>query len=165
MLRFTLLLIPLLLGGCPTQTGDDGGHSEPRTGTIRFDNEGDELGLTGPGIRDFSYRGTNWSGGEIVNPNRPSLYASTAFVYRVQRGAEVTFSAPVNRVRFFYVNGGGVRPGIATAYDAAGTELGSVASNSDTTFADPDNFVTLDFGVPIARIYFTSGLIDNFTFE
>lgn len=54
--------------------------------------------------------------------------------------------------------------GVATAFDSFGAPVASISSNLITTFADPNNFVTMDPIEAISRIEFTGGVIDSFSF-
>ena len=75
------------------------------------------------------------------------------------------FSTPVTSATFFYVNNSSFIGGMATAYSAnSTTALGSVSSKLATTTGDPANFVTLQFSQPIAKIRFSGGVVDNFSF-
>ena len=135
------------------------------TVTIFFDGEGDELGITDPGTTDFSYQGSNWTGGIVVTTGLLPLYASGAFSYHIDRaGGEVIFDEPVDSVDFFYVHGFGFPEGTATAFDADDNPIGEVDSNEATFFADPANFEVMDPDEGIVRIEFTGAIIDNFTF-
>lgn len=133
--------------------------------TIRFENSGEEQGITTPGAREFSFAGSNWSGGVVDTAGILALYASGSYSYHLEGGAgSVTFDEPVDSVRFFFVHGFGISAGTATAFDAEGNELASAPSFAATVFNDPDNFVELDPEEPIARVAFTSGVVDDFTF-
>ena len=78
------------------------------TVTIFFDNIGDELGVTPRLTTDFSFMGSNWTGGIVEREGIPALYASGAFSYEVlDGGGQVTFDSPVDSVNFFYVHGAG----------------------------------------------------------
>ena len=134
--------------------------------TIYFDGTGAETGITGAGITAFTFQGASFSGGAIFAPGTSALCASGNLAYNASSGnAEVDFSQPISSVSLFYVNGFGFAGGTATAYGADGSVLGTVNSNAATTHDDPNNFVTLGgFAQPIARITFSGGVIDNFTF-
>ena len=136
------------------------------TNTIYFDGTGAETGITGAGITAFTFQGASFSGGAIFAPGTSALRASGNLAYNASSGnAEVDFSQPISSVSLFYVNGFGFAGGTATAYGADGSVLGTVNSNAATTHDDPNNFVTLGgFAQPIARITFSGGVIDNFTF-
>jgi len=136
-----------------------------QTFMILFENSGDEQGITVPGATTFSIFGSNWSGGVVDTEFVPPLYASGSFSYEVVGGsAEVTFDEPIDNVEFFFVHGFGFSPGTATAFDADDNELDSVSSNQATSFNDPANFETIDSQSSIARIAFTGGVIDDFSF-
>lgn len=135
------------------------------TVTIFFDGEGDEIGITDPGTTDFSFMGSNWTGGIVDSAGILPLYASGSFSYHIDpAGGEVTFDEPMDSVEFFFVHGFGFLAGTATAFDADDNPIGEVDSNKATEFADPANFVALDPDAAIARIEFSGGVIDNFTF-
>ncbi len=135
------------------------------TVTIFFDGEGDEIGITDPGTTDFSYQGSNWTGGIVDSQGILPLYASGFFSYHIDlNGGEVTFDEPLDSVEFFYVHGFGFAEGTATAFDADDNVIGEVDSNEATFFADPRNFETMDPDEGIARIEFSGAIIDNFTF-
>jgi len=132
------------------------------TFTLEFD--GGEPGISS-GSEMFSFEGSNWEGGVVGTRGRPALYASGAFSYEFdENSGSVTFDSGVDSVEFFFVDGQGVSPGTATAFSSSDTMLGSVSSNTATTFGDPQNFETLDPAEPIARIAFSGGDVDNFTF-
>ena len=77
------------------------------TTTVLFDNTGRETGITQPGTTDFSWLGSNWTGGVVTTEFDPTLYASGAFAYEISAtGGEVTFDDPVDSVEFFYVHSG-----------------------------------------------------------
>ncbi|HLU49726.1 MAG TPA: PQQ-dependent sugar dehydrogenase, partial [Planctomycetota bacterium] len=132
--------------------------------TIIFENFGEERDITRPGTSEFSFRGSNWSGGVVTTFGITSLYASGSYTYHLDGGGEVTFDAPIDSVRFFYVHGFDVSGGTATAFDAEGNELGSAASHNATFFNDQGNFVEFDPEAAIARITFSDGAVDDFTF-
>ena len=135
------------------------------TVTIFFDGEGEEMGITDPGTTDFSFMGSNWTGGIVDSQGILPLYASGFFSYHIDlAGGEVTFDEPIDSVEFFFVHGFDFPSGTATAFDADDNPIGEVDSNEATFFADPANFVTLDPDAGIVRIEFTGGIIDNFTF-
>ncbi len=136
---------------------------EQETITIQFENRFDENGVTPQGTRDFSFRGSNWSGGVVETEGILALYASGRFSYEVDTDlAQVTFDTPVDSVTFFYVHGFTFAAGTATAYGADGSILATAASNDATT--PGDKFVTFDVAVDIARVEFTAGVIDDFSF-
>ncbi len=121
--------------------------------TIFFDNEGPEEGITAPGTTDFSFMGSNWTGGVIERGALPS------FGYLTHGGsvpvASVTFDDPVEAVEFLFEFGVGAVVA-ATAFDADGNFLMHVAGGGGRVTFDPE--------VPIARIEFLGGFIDDFTF-
>lgn len=139
-------------------------HAQQTT-TIFFDNNGAETGITTPGTTDFSFGGSNWSGGIVATEGSPPLYASGSFSYEVVGGnAMVTFNNPVSNVRFFYVHGNGFPPGTATARTAGGTVVDTGDSDQATSFGNPDHFVDFSEDSSISSIEFTGGVIDNFSF-
>ncbi len=147
LVRFALLLGSLVVAVCPARAQT----------TIFFDNM--------PGASEFSVMGSNWSGGKVLTEGIFALYASGSFSYEINRGGgRVTFDRPVTSARFFYVHGFGFAAGTATAFDGANNSLMAVSSRAATSFADPNNFVVLEPAAPIARIEFSAGVIDNFTF-
>ena len=128
--------------------------------TVSFDNIAAGTGSFSSGVASFS-------GGTVFAPasGESALLASGSQAYNASSNpAEVDFSQPVSSASFFYVYGFGFAAGTATAYGADGTVLGSVNSNAATTNGDPANFVTLAFAQPIARITFSGGVIDHFSF-
>ena len=135
------------------------------TAVIFFDNSGEEAGITAPGTTDFSFRGSSWMGGTVATEGITPLYASGSFSYEIgASGGEVLFDIPVDSVEFFFVHGFGFSQGGATAFNSLGDLTGSVESRPATTFGDPSNFVLLNPVEPIARLQFTSGVIDNFAY-
>jgi hypothetical protein len=133
--------------------------------TIFFDGSGAESGVTRRGVRNFSFMGSNWSGGVVDTEGILALYASGSFSYEIEAGGgSVTFDTGADSVRFFYVHGFGFAPGTATAFDASNTVIGMVNSRAATFFGDQNNFVTIDAVAPISRIEFSAGVIDNFSF-
>lgn len=135
------------------------------TTTIFFDGVGAEDGITEPGTTDFSFAGSNWTGGIVATEGSPPLYASGSFSYEIPSGtATVTFDEPIDSVDFFYVHGFGFNEGDAVALDADSNILGIVSSNLATNFGAPANFESLDPSTPIASIEFSAGVVDNFTF-
>lgn len=139
--------------------------SAQTTTTIFFDNLGDETGITTPGATDFSFKGSNWTGGVVATEVIRPLYASADFAYEIEPGGgQVTFDTPVDSVDFFFVHGFGHSPGTATAFDNSDNPIGTVNSNAATILADPANFVTLDPANPIVRIAFSGAVIDNFSY-
>ena len=154
-MKFLLLMTILMLSS----------QLAAQTVTIRFDNSGPESGVTTPGTTEFSFMGSNWSGGQVFTAASPPLYASGSFSYRVVDGsAMVEFDQAVIDVSFFFVHGGGSNPGSATAFNATGDALATVDSNQASGFGDSGNFVAFDSAEPIARIEFTGGIVDNFSF-
>ena len=138
-----------------------GGAAAQESVTINFEGLGDQ---PGSGDTDFSFMGSNWSGGEVETQGLAQLYSSGAFAYHPEPNATVTFDEPIDRVEFFWVHGGSAAPGTATAFNGSGDMLGSVDSNEATFFNDPANFETFDPSDAIARIEFSNGVIDDFTF-
>lgn len=132
---------------------------------IAFDNNGDESGVTVPGASNFSIYGSNWNAGIVDSNLAPEFTASAPASYAVSSGvSEATFDFGVDSVNFFYVHGGGIPAGVATAFDAKGTAVASVASLPATSLGDAANIVSLNPFEPIARIEFSGGAIDNFGF-
>lgn len=137
----------------------------PTTVSILFDGTGDEAGVTTAGTTSFSFMGSNWSGGVVDTAFTLPLYASGSRSWESDpTGSQVTFDAPIDSVVFFYVHGFGFGAGTATAFDAADNPVAMAPSNAATFFGDLNNFVTLDGAASIARVEFSSGVIDNFTF-
>ena len=135
-----------------------------QTVVIRFDNTGEESGITRRGTNEFSFMGSNWTGGVVDTEAITPLYASGSFSYEIGvGGGEVTFATPVDSVEFFFVHGFGFARGTATAFNANGN-IASATSHQATFFGDPNNFLSFDPEEPIVRIEFTGGVIDNFTF-
>ncbi len=144
--------------------------------TIFFSDHGLEAGITARGTTDFSFMGSHWTGGVIIGPAfDPSLEGGILSArYGVSRIAHppgegvVTFDEPVDLVVFSFFAGFAETPnGTATAFDFDGNPLGSVDAVNLTEFRDPFDpirFVQLDPETPIARIEFTGGFIDDFTF-
>ena len=133
--------------------------------TIRFDNSGEEAGVTPSGTTEFSFMGSNWSGGVVATRGVPALYASGSFSYEVTSGtATVMFDQPAEAIEFFYVHGSGLPSGTATALDAGGNALDAVDSQQATGFNDPANFVSFNTAAPISAIEFSGGAIDNFSY-
>jgi len=109
--------------------------------------------------------GSRWSGGIVETRGILRFYASGRFSYHAETGAQVVFDEGVDSAAFFYVHEAPDFPqGTATAFNEEGVELMSVASHEATRFGDPENFVELNPADPIARIEFTGGIIDNFSF-
>ena len=122
---------------------------------------------TAAGTTSFSDGVASFSGGTVFAPpsGDSALLASGSQAYNASSNpAAVEFSQPVSSATFFYVHGFGFAAGTATAYGADGSVLGSANSKTATTTDDPNNFVTLSFAQPIARITFAGGVIDNFSF-
>ncbi len=136
------------------------------TTTVYFDGTGAEVGITTAGTTSFIFNGASFSGGAVFSPGQAALLASGTQAYNASSGnAAVSFLYPIASVSFFYVHGSGFAAGTATAYGADGSVLGTVNSKAATTNNDPANFVTLGgFAQPIARVAFSAGVIDNFTF-
>lgn len=133
--------------------------------TIRFDNTGDETGVTTAGTSEFDFMGSSWSGGVVDTAGVPALYASGSFSYEVpDPPAMVVFSQPATDVEFFFVHGSGFAPGTATALDADGNTLDTADSNQSTSFGDPQNFVSFNTSEPISAVDFSGGVIDNFSY-
>ncbi len=136
-----------------------------QTVVIRFDNTGEESGITRRGTNEFSFMGSNWTGGVVDSERITPLYASGSFSYELgPGGGGVTFDTPVDSVEFFFVHGFGFAGGTATAFNANGNSIASGTSNQATFFGDRNNFLSLDPEEPIVRIGFTGGVIDNFSF-
>ena len=129
--------------------------------SILFD--GGEAGIA-DGTTDFSFMGSNWTGGFVANLGDTTLYASGSFSYHVEPGpGSVTFDMPMETVTMFYIHGGGISAGTATA-TLDTVEVDSASSNVATSFGDAANFVTLTSEEGIDRIDFTTGIVDNFTY-
>ncbi len=122
--------------------------SEATSVTIFFDNEGPEEGITPLGTTEFSFMGSNWTGG-VIHSGVPI----SPFVYFVHGHASVTFDDPVDSVEFAFDHIGVFAQ--AFAFDAEGNRLGQSFRGLPVRF---------DFEAPIARIEFTGGFIDDFTF-
>ncbi len=122
--------------------------SEATSVTIFFDNEGPEEGITTPGTTEFSFMGSNWTGG-VIHSGAPI----SPFVYFVHGSASVTFDDPVDSVEFAFDHIGD--PAQAFAFDAEGNLLGQSFRGLPVRF---------DFEAPIARILFGGGFVHNFTF-
>jgi hypothetical protein len=156
---------PIAAGLALTVAAVTSGSQAPAQVAIRFDNSGAERGITVPGTREFVLMGSAWSGGVVATERRTPLYASGQFSYEVGAGgATVTVDTPVAEVTLFYVHGLGFAAGSATAFDPAGAMVEMAASRPATVFADPGNFVTLRGAPTIARVAFSAGVIDGFTF-
>jgi hypothetical protein len=141
-----------------------GGSAEGQT-TVHFDNIGAEQGITVPGTREFTFMGSTWAGGVVATERILPLYASGSFSYEVGAGgATVSFDPPAFSATFFYVHGFGFTAGTATAFDGTGVGVDAGTSRAATRFADPANFLTLQGVAPFARIDFSGGVVDDFTF-
>ncbi len=140
--------------------------ADGQTTTVFFDNSGAELGITPLSTTDFSYEGSNWSGGVVQTEGILALYASVPASWETIVGstAEVTFDDPVSSVDFFFVDGFGFPAGTATAFDASDAVVATADSLVVTFLADPNNFVTLSGAEPIVRVEFVGGVIDNFSY-
>lgn len=145
------------------------------TVTLFFD--GGEAGVPAPGHETFSYGGATFESGSIHGAGSPGLRASDPYGWQPAIGfinSVITFSVPVSEVSFFYTHDDdNIFAGFASAYDAHGNLLATVASHAFTFPADPGNFVTLaGGGVEIAEIRFEAangafpgaGYVDNFSF-
>ena len=82
---------------------------------------------------EFSFNGSNWSGGQVKNaspPNLLGLFASRPGTYVInEEGGQVTFDDPVDHVLFYFAHGqGDVESGTATAFDANGIAIGTAQS-------------------------------------
>ena len=140
-----------------------GSWAQDQTVTIRFDNSGDENGITTAGTSEFEFMDSSWSGGEVNTRGITRLYASGAFSYEVLDGSGmVVFAQPTADIEFFFVHGSGVPEGTATAFDVNGVALDSVDSNAATSFGDPGNVVSFETSESIFAVGFTGGAIDNF---
>jgi hypothetical protein len=155
-----VLVLTLLLGGAagPVQLVAQDTH------TIFFDGTGAEEGITEMGATDFTVFGSTWTGGTAMTVGIPSLYASGIAAYHLSGQGSVTFAEFVDSATVFFVHSAGEGPFTATARDVDGLSLGEVSSRQATSFGDPANFVTLDPASDIARIEFSGGHLDNFTF-
>ena len=153
----TLTLFALLLGSFSWASAQE-------QITLHFDNSGAEAGITSHGTREFSFMGSNWSGGVVASAAIFPLYASGASSYEIDLdGGQVVFDDPIDSARFFYVHGFGFAPGTATAFNPANEPIAAVMSRQATSFGAPSNFVLLNPEDPIARIEFSGGVIDEFT--
>jgi len=122
-----------------------------------------------------------FSGGTTEVRHIGKFYASSPNAYKIGSSATLVLNNPVlpgAGVRFFFIHGTGkqgratsdgnaagteitIDPGTATAFSGV-TSLGSVTSNLATSFGDLNNFETLGgFALPITRVEFTEGKIDN----
>lgn len=137
--------------------------SAQTTATLLFDGAEPAVGNL---ATDFSFMGSNWSGGQVRTEGTTNLYASGLRSYHIDSGmGEVTFDEPVDSVTFFYVHDIGSNPmGTASAFAADNSPLGSANSNLATSFNDPANFVTIDPVQGISRIALSGGVVDNFSF-
>jgi cyclophilin family peptidyl-prolyl cis-trans isomerase len=135
--------------------------------TILFDNTGDEAGITPVGTTNFSHLGANWSGGTVTNTGASPLASSgtSAYVFGAG-GGQVVFDEPLNLAAFYFIHQSGQGPFTATAFDEAGNVLDTKTSNLADQYNDPDNFEAFSaLSVPIKRIAFTGGHVDNFEFR
>jgi hypothetical protein len=131
---------------------------------------------------NFSNSGANFSGGESLAfgdskfyASPPAAYAFASTVTTNPNTKEITFDdSGINFVRFFFVHGEGttgstpavaIPPATAEAFDAFDVSLGIVNSQLATVQGATNNYVTFSTGVPIARIAFTGGVIDDITFS
>ncbi len=134
--------------------------AEATSVTIFFDNEGPEAGITALGTTDFSFMGSTWTGGVIHPVGLPGHSYAVAPKGGGEVAAWVTFDEPVDSVEFTLFGFTAViAEGFATAFDADDNPIESVH-----TGAGVDLVVRLDPDIPIARIGFLVGFIDNFTF-
>jgi hypothetical protein len=134
--------------------------------TIRFD--GAEPGI-GNLSTDFSFAGSNWSGGTVRIVLDAMIYHSGTQAYMIPlpfgTGAgQVTLDIPVIDVSFAFMHGGssGIASASSTAFESnenligtVNTVLGAGISTSLTTFST---------GTPISRITFDGGVVDTFSF-
>jgi cyclophilin family peptidyl-prolyl cis-trans isomerase len=132
------------------------------SGTILFDNTGDETGITTPGTTDFSHLGANWSGGTVTTTTTAPLPSQGSGAYVMGANGRVEFAQPINQARFFFVHQTGQGPFTARAF-AGNTEVGMVSSNLLTNPANLGNFEQF-VASGITRIEFTGGHVDNFSF-
>lgn len=143
-----------------------------RGSRLAFDYTGDDATVTADGVTDFSFNGSNWTGGQAVSAGGGfnGLFASRPGGYLIDEGGgQVTFDSPVNSVSFYFTHGqGGVLEGTASAFDAADV-LVSISSSRDTstggTDGDPDNFVAFSSNTLISRVEFSGGFVDDFNFR
>jgi hypothetical protein len=131
--------------------------------TILFDNGGGEAGVTPPGTTTFSHLGSNWSGGTVTTTGASPLASSGTAAYVFNAG-QVTFDVPILFAQFYFVHPTGQGPFNATAFDANGNVRGTVTSNAASTYNAAGNFEVFSSSIPITRIEFTGGHVDNFTF-
>jgi cyclophilin family peptidyl-prolyl cis-trans isomerase len=134
--------------------------------TILFDNTGGETGVTPVGTTNFSYLGANFSGGTVTNTGISPLASSgsAAYVFAQGGSGQVTFERPLSLAAFYFAHPTGQTPFTATAFDANGNELGMVTSNLADEYNDAGSFEAFAFAMPIARITFSGGHVDNFRF-
>lgn len=132
--------------------------------TIHFDNAGLEKGVTAPGTTSFSYASSRWSGGTIDPTLSPPMRSSGGGSYAANQASQVVFLQPVDRAKFFFVHSDASQPGKATAFGVSGHPLGHVESRLATVPGDAANFVSFDPVEPIARIAFSSAVVDDFLF-
>ena len=142
-----------------------------RGSIIAFDHTGDDADVTSNGTTDFSFNGSNWTGGQVVSSSGfGGLFASRPGGYLINTtGGQVTFDDPVNSVSFYYTHGqGGVLAGTASAFDAVGNPIDTSPSGNASPGnldGDPDNFVSFSSNALISRVEFSGGLIDDFNFR
>jgi hypothetical protein len=132
---------------------------------ILFDNGGAEMDVTAPGTTDFSFRGSNWTGGEVATDVDTALFSSGSHGYAFGSEGEVTFDVPVLGVEFYFVHQSGEDQQTATAYDADENVIATWDSFEATEYNDPDHFISQNFGTAITRIEFSGGNVDNFYFR
>src|SRR5262249_52849766 len=113
----------------------------------------------------FTVQGATFSGGSVFAPSSSTLLASGTHAWNVSTGtASLDVNWPIRSVTFFYVHGPGFAAGTATASAVDGSVLGTVNSPLATSFNDPNNYVTLSFTQPVARLRFSAGIVDTFSF-
>ncbi len=145
--------------------------SEATSVTILFSNTGPEEGVTVPGVTDFSFVGSNWTGGSVRDTN------FGLGIYQVVPSRElgvVTFDQPIDSVEFLFVAGTAfIGHGRATVFNASADVIASIEALDVFSIpvdpVDPIGAVSsflfrLDPDEPIARIEFDGGEIALFTF-
>jgi hypothetical protein len=142
----------LSLAGGPSMAGDQ---------TIHFDGAD-----APPAVIGFQFAGSSWSGGKVETEGVPGLFGSGAFHYEVQAGgAAVTLQPPAREIDFYFVHGFGVGAGVARAFDAAGAELDSAASQPASSHAAAAGFRRFESDRGIARVVFSGGAVDAFRWK
>jgi len=154
--------------------------SEATSVTIFFDNTGPEEGVTVPGVTDFSFMGSTWTGGRIVPPSglgmlhQPPIREGGSYVVVPGDIASVVFDDPIDSLAFVFLAGTAeIGHGRATVFDAAGDVIASIDALDAPSIPfdrfDPEGslerqMTRLDPDEPIVRIVFDGGGISHFTF-